>query len=162
VSCPINSFTSLTRNCITASIWCFVERKETRLLAGTLFLSALWLRAAYPCNDLPPFNFQTRRWASNMKIGLIATWSQAHFSASAGYPGSPRCSLREKHFRLYNQSVIVPSPIATLRWLSTPPTTHRLFFAPLCNALVSNAIPMASFECIETLGTAYWRRKTWE
>jgi hypothetical protein len=36
-----------------------------------------------PCNDLLPFNFQTWYWPSNMKIGLNATWLQAHFSSSA-------------------------------------------------------------------------------
>jgi hypothetical protein len=50
------------------------------------------LRATYPVNDSLTFSFQTRHWASNMKTGLSATLSQAHFSSSTGFPSRPRCS----------------------------------------------------------------------
>ena len=45
---------------------------------------------SYPCNDKLPLNFQTCRWASDMKICLNATWSQAHFNLSTGSP--KKCS----------------------------------------------------------------------
>ena len=71
--------------------------------------SALTLRAVYPCNDSFPLNFQTRRWASDMKICPTTTWSWAHFISSAGYPNRPRGSLQRgfsQPFYIYNRTVL--------------------------------------------------------
>jgi predicted secreted hydrolase len=53
---------------------------------------------SYPCNDSPPLNFQTSRWASNMKIGLNATRSQACSGSSAGCPRNAQSRAARKVF----------------------------------------------------------------
>ena len=80
-------------------------------------------------------------WSSNMKrfhcewneqqIGLNATWSQAHFSLSAGYPRNARSRDSQKVFpvftergikRLFEQRAVYHSPFTVFK-----PLTYYLF-----------------------------------
>jgi hypothetical protein len=62
------------------------------------FTLALPPALSYPCNDSPPLNFQTSRWAPNMKIGLTATLVAGPFRFIGRVPKKCSESRYEKNF----------------------------------------------------------------